>query len=105
MVDSPECYYPFRPERFFWANIMKSSRDLTNLIAFAQCEHPWPNLLHSVLDEHFGPVPEEFDLTSQRTGNEAMIITTQGYFAACVKPSFSFDLTYLLINNRKIFNA
>jgi hypothetical protein len=41
---------------------MKPSHDLTNLIAFAQREGLWPDLLASVLDEHFGPALEEFDL-------------------------------------------
>ena len=41
---------------------MKPSHDLTNLIAYTQREGPWPDLFASVLDEHFGPVLEEFDL-------------------------------------------
>ena len=41
---------------------MKPSHDLTNLIAFAQREGVWPELLASVMDEHFGPALEEFDL-------------------------------------------
>lgn len=41
---------------------MKPSHDLTNLIAFSQREGVWPELLASVLDEHFGPALEEFDL-------------------------------------------
>lgn len=41
---------------------MKPSHDLTNLIAFSQREGPWPDLFRAVLDEHFGPALEEFDL-------------------------------------------
>jgi len=41
---------------------MKHSHDLTNLIAFSQREGPWPDLFRGVLDEHFGPALEEFDL-------------------------------------------
>lgn len=41
---------------------MKPSHDLTNLIGFPQREGPWPDLFRSVLDEHFGPALEEFDL-------------------------------------------
>lgn len=42
--------------------LMKPSHDLTNLIAFSQREGPWPDLFRAVLDEHFGPALEEFDL-------------------------------------------
>jgi len=41
---------------------MKPSHDLTNLIDFSQREGPWPDLFRAVLDEHFGPALEEFDL-------------------------------------------
>lgn len=41
---------------------MKPSHDLTHLIGFAQREGVWPDLLRSVMDEHFGAALEEFDL-------------------------------------------
>lgn len=41
---------------------MKPSHDLTDLIAFSQREGPWPDRFRAVLDEHFGPALEEFDL-------------------------------------------
>lgn len=41
---------------------MKPSHDLTHLIGFAQSEGIWPDLLRSVMDEHFGAALEEFDL-------------------------------------------
>lgn len=46
----------------FRTSLMKPSHDLTNLIAFSQREGPWPDLFRAVLDEHFGPALEEFDL-------------------------------------------
>lgn len=41
---------------------MKPAHDLTHLIGFAQSEGIWPDLLRSVMAEHFGAALEEFDL-------------------------------------------
>lgn len=47
---------------------MKPSHDLTHLIGFAQREGVWPDLLRSVMDEHFGAALEEFDLDFEDLG-------------------------------------
>lgn len=47
---------------------MKPSHDLTHLIGFAQSEGVWPDLLRSVMDEHFGAALEEFDLDFEDLG-------------------------------------